>query len=313
MKKIVSLILCAVMLLGLLTVAAFAKDPDMQFSIKGAEGKPGDTVDVEVYVDKNAGTWAMMFEVCYDNVALRLKDVKNGSVYKDSDFTKAPLTQPDYYRYYAQMDNPTENNENTGLVCTVTFEVTERATNGYHNVWLRFPDNGSGWFFDAKDLDVDRTVPADGVVKASVTVSGSSAAAEEVTDEKGVISDETTKAPVTAYVTDTQGEFVKNEKGEIETYVIPGGKAEDVPHYETDADGNYVRDGNGEMVTYYEDSDGNRIEKTPEDAQTTGTEPEKKDVSAGVKKIILIAAIAAVVVAAVIIAVVVTGSKKNKT
>ncbi len=309
MKKIVSLIICAAMLVGVLSLTAFAKDPDMQFSIKGGEGKPGDTVDVEVYVDKNAGTWAMMFEVCFDNTALKLKDVKNGTVYKDSDFTKAPLTNPDYYRYYAQLDNPEANNENTGLVLTLTFEVTDRATNGYHDVWLRFPDNGVGWFFDATDLSKDRTVPADGDVKASVTVSGSDATSEVATDEKGVISDKETKEPVTAYVTDDKGELVKNEKGELETYVVPSGKKEDAPHYETDENGDFVRDSDGNLETYYEDAKGNRIEKPEE---TTAAHPEEDKGNPTVQKIILCAAIAAVVVAAVIIIIVISGSKKKE-
>ena len=198
MKKVVSLILCAVMLAGLLSVVSFAKETDMQFSVKGAKCKPGDTVDVEVYVDKNIGTWSMLFHVCFDSSALKLKDVKNGTVFKDSDFEKAPLTKDGYYRYLGMMDDYTKNNYNTGLVLTLTFEITERAVNGYHDVWLSFPDNGVGWFFKAEDINNNLSVPTDGEVKASVTVIGSDATSDLATDDKEVIADKETKEPVTA-------------------------------------------------------------------------------------------------------------------
>ncbi|MDD6094206.1 MAG: cohesin domain-containing protein [Clostridia bacterium] len=309
MKKVVSLILCAVMLAGLLSVVSFAKDTDMQFSVKGAKGKPGDTVDVEVYVDKNIGTWAMKFHVHFDSTALKLKDVKNGTVYKDSDFTKSVLTNDGYYVYYAQMDDPEENNTNTGLVLTLTFELTERAVNGYHDVWLVFPDNGVGWFFDAKDLNVDRSVPADGEVKASVTVTGSEATSELATDDKGVIADKETKEPVTAYVTDDKGELLENEKGELETYVVPSGKKEDAPQYVTDADGNFVRDSEGNYETYYEDAKGNIVDKNAETSGTASADTSKDNST--LRKVLIIAAVVCVAVAAVIIVIVITGSKKK--
>lgn len=311
MKKIISLILCAIMLTGILSVAAFAKETDMEFSIKGAEGEPGDTVDVEVYLDKNAGTWAMKFLVCFDSKALKLKDVTNGTVYGDSDFTKSVLTNDGYYIYYAQMASPTVNNTATGLVLTLSFEITERATNGYHNVWLTFPDNGIGWFFDANDLNNDRTVPDDGAVKTVVTVSGSDATSELETDDKGVIADKETKAPVTAYVTDTDGEIVTDDKGTKETYVVENGKIEDVPQYVTDTNGDYVRDEDGKLETVYLDKDGNVIDKTTAAGDTTSASGTDNEGSQTKRKLIIIAAVAAVVVATVIIIIVVTSAKKK--
>lgn len=300
------------MLAGLLSVCAFAKEPDMKFSVKGAKGKPGDTVDVTVAVDQNVGTWAMRFQVVFDKTALKLKDVKNGTVYKDSDFAKASLTNDGYYVYYAEMSSPTENNTNTGDLVTLTFEITERATNGYHDVWLTFPDNGQGWFFDAKDLSKDRSVPADGEVRGTVTVVGSEATSELATDDKGVIADKETKPPVTAYVTDDEGEFVVNDKGEKETYVISSGKKEDAPQYVTDADGNFVKGDDGSYETFYEDEKGNIIDKNAETTDKSSDKSEKDDTS--LHKILIIVAVVCVVVAAVIIVIVVTGTnKKNRT
>lgn len=312
MKKVISLVLASLILLSMLTVFTFAAEPDMQFSMKGAAGKPGDTVKVEVYLDKNAGTWAALFHICYDSKALKLKDVQNGEVFKNSEFTKAPLDNDGYYRYYGQSDS-LKNNTKTGLIATAEFEITEKAVNGYHDVWLEFPDNGEGWFFDVDNQNVDYTVPADKEVITAVTVTGSDATGDPVTDDKGVIAEtdptKETKAPVTAYVTDAEQNFVTDEKGNIETYVVPGGRQEDAPQYVTDAEGEFVRDENGALETYYINEKGEIVEKTDVTTQGAGT-PAKDDST--LHKVLIIAACIAVVVAVVIIIVVVTTSKRKE-
>ncbi len=171
MKQFISLILCAAVLTCLLCSGVRAEEADILFSVTGAEASPGGTVEVTVDVDKNAGTWSMLFEVCF-GTGLKLIDVKNGSVFKDGDFMKSPTSNPGYYRYAALMNDPTENNYNTGLILTLYFEIEEDAKPGDHKIWLRFPDGGVGWFFDAENPDIDRTVPADGEVNAFVTVTG---------------------------------------------------------------------------------------------------------------------------------------------
>lgn len=312
MKKIISLVLSAILLLSVFTVLTYAAEPDMQFSLKGSTGKPGDTVKVEVYLDKNPGTWAALFHLCFDTKVLKLKDVQNGEVFANSEFTKAPLDNDGFYRYYGQSD-ALKNNTKTGLIMTAEFEVTEKAVNGYHDVWLEFPDNGEGWFFDVDNNDINRTVPADKDVKAAVTVFGSSATGEPVTDDKGLVAEtdpaKETKAPVTAYVTDADNNFVTDEKGAIETYIVPSGKQEDAPQYVTDSDGNFARDDNGNLETYYVNDKGEIVEKT--EVTTQGADDSKKDDST-LHKVLIIAACAAVAVAVVIIIVVITTSKRKE-
>ena len=65
MKKILAMLLTAVILVSAMAVTAFAAT-DVELSAKGATGTPGDTVEVEVYLDKNPGIWCAMFHVTFN-------------------------------------------------------------------------------------------------------------------------------------------------------------------------------------------------------------------------------------------------------
>ena len=53
MKKFVTSILVAALLLSLFAVQVFAAEDSAAVSIKGAKGKPGDIVEVQLYMDEN--------------------------------------------------------------------------------------------------------------------------------------------------------------------------------------------------------------------------------------------------------------------
>ena len=109
MKKILAMLLTAVILVSAMAVTAFAAT-DVELSAKGATGTPGDTVEVEVYLDKNPGIWCAMFHVTFNSRYFTLLSVENGEVYTNSEFGKAPLTTNGYYRYYAEPADPFKNN-----------------------------------------------------------------------------------------------------------------------------------------------------------------------------------------------------------
>ena len=63
MKKIVSILLTLVLMLSLFSFSSFAVDGQLRMHVEGAEGAPGDIVEVKVLVDENPGLWACGFEV----------------------------------------------------------------------------------------------------------------------------------------------------------------------------------------------------------------------------------------------------------
>ena len=78
------------MLMGCLIIGTSAAT-DLEFSMKGASGKPDDTVTVDVNLDKNTGTWCAKVEIIYDNRYLSLISVDNGDVYKNSEYTTSAM------------------------------------------------------------------------------------------------------------------------------------------------------------------------------------------------------------------------------
>lgn len=271
MKRILAAMLCIMLLVSSFAVTAFAAEDgaDIQFSMKGGEGKAGDIVTVEVYMDKNPGTWACHFQVRFNERNFILLSVDNGDVFTDGEWVKSVLTNRGRYIYYAEGTSPTQNVTNTGLILTLTFEITERAPLGDNNITLFFPDNGYGWFFDATvfpDVITEYSVECTNSAVINVlnengeavtpdtdangdTLEPDTDAADPETSDKNDAgdpdTDEDTTAPgtlVTDVVTDENGETefvpVTDESGNEQFYV-------------TDDEGNIVTNdsGNAEIVT----------------------------------------------------------------
>ncbi len=340
MKKIFALIMCAVLLMGTFAVTAFAakeEETDIVFSVKGAEGKPGDVITVDVYVDKNEGTWACMFETHFNERYLTLVSVKNGDVFSNGEFQKALLTQRGKYIYYAEGNNPDVNNYNTGLILSLTFEINKDCPAGDHDVSIYFPDNGEGWFFDIKKFPeeiIERTVSCKNVgtvkVEGGNSVDTSAPDADDTTSAKDPdnkdtgsgVDKETEKdkapetmkpapgLPVYEVVTDDNGDVKRDEEGSVVTKHAYDSNG-DFLYYETDRDGDVVTDEDGKNVEFA-DTTGKDDESTkaPESGDDTTTDGATGGFSA--YKVILIAAVGAVIVGAIIVIIVLTRPKKNE-
>ncbi len=338
MKKLISSLLTIALLASILCMNAFAAT-DIELSMKGAEGKPGDVIEVQVLFDKNIGTWSAKFAVEFNQRYFTLLDVENGDVFPDSQFLKGDLTKSSYI-YFNCGENPLKNIETTGVVLTLKFEISKAAPNGEHEMTLSFPQNGAGWFFDATDETLpDRSVSCKN--SAVITVSGSDATAgpdEDTTaapessapNSNGDNSPEDTKTPdkvpakpsdkpVTEAVTDDAGKPVVDGSGNIVTEIVKDENGNEL-YYETDANGEIETDDKGAAITVAVDDDVANPEtddpdaNKSEDGETTGTDKEKADDgeedNGTIKKVILIAAIAAVVIGAIIVIIVL--AKNNK-
>lgn len=305
MKRILAVLLTAVILVSAMAISTFAAT-DIEFSAKGAEGKPGDTVEVEVYLDKNVGTWCSMFHVTFNSRYFTLLSVENGEVYTNSEFAKAPLTNNGYYRYYAEPAAYNEPNTNTGLILTLTFEISKACPNGAHDIKVEFPADGVGWFFDCTDPALpDFTVSC--TDQAAIVVTGSDATEPTETDVDGdLVEPEDTKPetgiPVTEAVTDEEGKEVVGDDGNVMTQVVTDTDGNDV-YYETDKEGEIVTNDSGEKET---------VASTTKAPTTTSPEQkEQEEKKAVLQKGIIVAAIVAVVVGAVIIIIVLTKKEKK--
>jgi len=322
--------MCALLLVGALAVTAFAADEeetDLVFSIKGAEGNPGDIINIEVYLEKNPGTWACKFETRFNERYFTLLSVDNGEVFTDGEFQKSLLTKRGKYEYYAEGNDPNVNNSNTGLILTLTFEINEATPAGEYDFSIYFPDDGYGWFFDGSTLMdevVHYTVSAKNIATVKVGGSGSTDSAVDDTtaaapSDGDVVTDKDTdggKAPETQkpapglpvyeVVTDEAGDVKRDEDGSVVTKHAVDSDGNFL-YYETDRDGDVVTDEDGKNVEF---ADTTGAETTA--ASTTGAaQDESAEGGFSPYKIILIAAVGAVIVGAIIVIIVLTRPKKK--
>lgn len=329
MKKIFSILLCAALLCGMFAMNTFAADSeaeeptDVQFSMKGAEGRPGDTVEVEVYLDVNPGTWACRFDTYFNDRYFTLLSVENGDVFTDGEYVKSLLTNRGYYSYYAEGSQFDVNNHNTGLILTLTFEVSQAAPNGVHDITMGFPDDGYGWFFDGTDYpDFETQYTVSCTKSASIIVTGSEATENLDTNSKGeVIEPSETKPapgiPVTEAVTNDEGETVYNDDGTPLTQAVKDDNGK-VIYYESDENGEIVTDDAGEPVVSTElvtDPQGNPVDPEAETtgASDDGADGEKESFFEKNKyKLILTLSVVAVVVGAIVVIIIVTKNNKKE-
>lgn len=314
MKRIIAMLLCVVLLCGAFAVTAFAKEEgEVKFSVKGAEGRPGDLVEVEVYLDENPGFWACEFYTMFDDRYFTLISVDNGEVFTDGEFMKSILTNKGMYEYYAENTSNEDNKYATGLILTLTFEISKAAPNGAHNIKLEFPKDYNGYFFDATTFDPDsmkfvKYAKPVCTKTGDIIVTGSDATESPDTNKEGDIVEpsETKPAPgipVTEAVKNEAGETVINDDGSVMTKEV---KDEDgnVIYYETDKKGEIVTDDKGAEVTF--------VETTQAPSNTSPDGSGQQGGGLDKFKIILICAVAAVVIGAVVVIIVLTRPKNAK-
>lgn len=304
-KKLVTSIVAVALLLSIFAVSAFAADDTVKLSVEGAEGKPGDIVEVHVYMDENPGLWACAFNVVYNASYFQLGDVENGEVFSDSAFLKSTIAPTGRYWFYASYSNPDDETTETGLLLTLRFKILETAPNGAHNVSLDLERGGDGWFIkvgpdgEAMDLTIDAGSPS----QIRVTDSAATApATEPVTtnpDGEEETTAEVTGRPETEYVTDEEGYVVRDEDNTPITQVVTQAVTDAAGETVYDADGNVVT----EIVT-------EPIPETSEEVSTQNNEEETQQ-NTGMRTIILISGIILLVVAAVIIVIILYNARKK--
>lgn len=300
MKKFMASFFAVAVLMSMFAVDAFAAGGTVSLTIQGAEGKPGDIVEVQVFMDENPGLWACGFDIGYNAAYFQLGDVENGNVFSDSAFTKGPITPTGSYRFYAQNTDIYTNTSENGLLVTLRFKILETAPNGNHNVsinlmrgnnFVQCDPEGNPVIIEPKigDPAAIRVTESDATAPVTEPVTTSS----DTTDK----SDETTGRVVTEYVTDDDHYVVRDEDGVPVTQVVTSAVTGEDGAIIYDEDGNPVT----EVVT----------ELLPETETQKSEDEDNAHENVGMKKIILIVGIVLLVAAAVVIVIVLYNARKK--
>lgn len=327
MKKIISIFAVLSILVSLFAVNAAAAGADIQFSLTDAAGKPGDTVKVDVKLDKNIGTWGARLYITYDSRCFELISVTNGEIFTNSEYEASEINNDaGEYVYYAESSDFDKNNEKTGVLATLEFKILKAAPNGDYEVGIDLsvrPHSNpaltyrpGGYFFDCTTNPVtERSVE---MTKAGIiTVSGSDAVTlpetEPVTEPvtEKVTSPETNvntyeTEMVTEIITDDKGEAVTDEEGKVLVTEVPIA-IPSVPQHTQETTGTDTE--RETMVVYVTDAEGEQV--TDEKGAAVTTHVYVEDDGSPINTVVLVICVAAAAVAIALIVVVVITSRKN--
>lgn len=164
MKKILSLLLAAILILPIGGMAAFGTSAG-EVSVTSASGRAGDTVVVPVQLCVNPGIIALFITMQHDP-DLTLTKVVNGSALSNG-FTMTPCGDSESNPYNVHWYAPTlqESCTETGTLVEFTFQIAEDAQPGEKPILLTYSRNNT---FDVDLQEVPFTVQS-GCVTVSDT------------------------------------------------------------------------------------------------------------------------------------------------
>ena len=123
---------------------------DAMLSIADVTGKAGETVDVDIEISNNPGIIAISFDVEYDSNKLKLVSATDKKLLGTSTSVFGKDLSANPYRLCWD-DLSDRNNEQNGVLATLTFEILEDAT-GAADINL-FLNQGSTFNIDFEDVE----------------------------------------------------------------------------------------------------------------------------------------------------------------
>ena len=141
MKKIVSILMIAMMVLSVFTIFASAAD-EPTLTVETVKAEPGETVEVNVFIENNPGIYCYALAFEYDTTRLNLVDkAANTTDWGGSQTVGTKLV----------WDSSTGDIDFDGLMLTLTFEVLADAADGNAEVTIVY-DEGDLCNFDEEDV-----------------------------------------------------------------------------------------------------------------------------------------------------------------
>ena len=155
MKKIISFLLAALLLTGVLAMSATAAG-EPEFRVSTAEASPGETVDLTVSTVNNPGIASFELDIHYDSSVLEWTAVSKGSYGGNWD------VGVDESALWIDADNHSDD----AVILTMTFKVKDTAPAGLSEVSVSY-EQGNVFDEDANDVDFE-TVSGGVQVKGQV-------------------------------------------------------------------------------------------------------------------------------------------------
>lgn len=158
MKKFISLILAAALMLTLIANTAFAAD-SMQIIAGNVSVEEGTkTVEVDITIPNNPGIATVNFNIDYDGSVMKLKKVTKGEIFTE-DVNCNVNAKPASLLLYTGAGNK----EKSGVLATLTFEIKDGTPAGKYDIVLSEKAGGGV-------LDIDENKVPYEFVNGSVTV-----------------------------------------------------------------------------------------------------------------------------------------------
>lgn len=196
MKKLISILLSAILLCSLFSVAAFAAETP-SFELSDAQGAVGETVSVKLNIKNNPGITSLQVKVAYSSDDLELIKIDNSGLF-DSAISKSSVDKnPAVISWYS---TDSENKNDNGTLATLTFEIKEGAKDSA--VVLGY-DEDDVFNSSFENVSFSTTPAAVKVVEAQPETEETTAPQETTTPHSTTAPQETTSpqttAPETAY------------------------------------------------------------------------------------------------------------------
>ena len=140
MKRRISKILVLILLLGVVFGKGKVHAADSGVvSIDKASGKPGDSVELTVNLEKNPGIMAMYLSIGYDESVLKLESITDEGLL--TDYMAGEITNNPVLVSW-EMVTAAENDTSTGTLLTLKFTISDDAVEGDYEITLGSIEDG---------------------------------------------------------------------------------------------------------------------------------------------------------------------------
>lgn len=305
MKKLITMLVSALMVVSMLSISVFADETPM-FTVEKVTAKPDSTVSVPIKLSNNTGIWGFAINVRFDTKVFSFEQIKNNAdVFNNGEFTIGPSDfTKGYVRICAYSNKLNANNKKNGTLCTLVFNVNKDASPGEYPLEVEYDDNSACDYktnyvkISATDGSIRVSNDTDNVAKTEKSDKAGEVIAKAkngklVSDPTTVSNQEAKTEIVTQYKTDKNGNYVTNAKGEKET----------VTEYVTVKDEQAKTDENGETIKQDTGNSDN-----PSVSDNKNAEKNKENLSLTTTVLIILGA---VVAAGILVAIIVIVVKKK--
>ncbi len=154
MKKLLSTLCTIIFIFTALSVVVHAASPSLTISTDNNVVKPGDTVQIKVFLNDNPGLYALCFEIPIDPNAFAY----DGCEYTNSIFKLDSLSDYDpttnSFKLNRCGESLFENVTEDGIVCTVKLKIKDSATSGEYDIRIN-PDHSNTINVDGNSVNID--------------------------------------------------------------------------------------------------------------------------------------------------------------